>query len=59
VAGEVFLRATSLKGPGGDVVGTAVVPIPDSAPEDLPVYLSTHEDGSPDPWDSVRYSPFG
>lgn len=59
VPGEVFLRATSLEGSGGDVVGTAVVPIPDSAPEELPVYLSTYEKGSPDPWNSVRYSPFG
>jgi hypothetical protein len=56
VPGEVFLRAVSLD--TGTIVGERVVSIPDSAPDNLPVYVSTYEETDNPGLGSIRYSPF-
>lgn len=54
VPGEVLLRATRLD--TGEVVEVEVVSLP---AEDIPLYLSTYEDGNPSDSESIRYAPFG
>lgn len=56
VPGEVFLRMASLD--TGTIVGERGISIPDSAPEDLPVYVSTYEETDNPGLGSTRYSPF-